>query len=205
MGNRHKAEMRSEMRKVLSSLDERWLQAASREVCSNLTRIIEHDIKSSVSKILAWVSFFPGEVDLTAFISDQLGKREVYLPKSMPDCSMNFVAIGNDWLERMQSGVYGIPEPDDSWGKTFDTALAPMTAVIVPGLAFNAEGHRLGRGRGFYDRFFARPHMLEAHKIGVCWELQMRSDIECSHYDVPVDWICHERFGFRTEKTGVGV
>ena len=196
--------MRGEMRRVLGSLDPRWVQAASREVCQNLDRIVEHDIKRPVSCILAMVRFFPGEVDLSDFISRQTARREVYLPRVSPDGIMNFVQIQEDWLDALHSGRFGIPEPELASGKTFDTAMAPLSAVIVPGLAFTDEGARLGRGKGCYDRFFARPHMMEAEKIGVCWELQVVKEVPVYPHDVSVGWICHERFGFRTERGGPG-
>jgi 5-formyltetrahydrofolate cyclo-ligase len=58
--------------------------------------------------------------------------------------------------------------------------------VLVPGLAFSRDGHRLGRGGGFYDRLLAG-RAREATKIGVCFALQLQSEIPRAEHDIIVD------------------
>jgi 5-formyltetrahydrofolate cyclo-ligase len=186
------------MSRILSRLDKRWLRAASRQLCANLNRIIETEIAQDVEHILAWVSFFPGEVDLTSFIDRQLDHRKIYLPRALPDRSMTFLSIGKDWLSSMQSGQFGIPEPGTDSGQAYNLDWARETVVITPGLAFDKEGGRLGRGGGYYDRFFARGRMVEATKVGVCWTLQIGDLVPVESHDVTMDWICHERGWLRT-------
>ncbi|MBX7143664.1 MAG: 5-formyltetrahydrofolate cyclo-ligase [Oligoflexia bacterium] len=186
------------MKKVLGRLDDRWLQAASRELCAQLTRLVETEIPRDIEHVLAWVSFFPGEVDLSKFITEQLDKRNVYLPRTLPDHSMNFISIGKDWMGRMESGHLGIPEPGEQSGKLYEPAWSHQTLVVVPGLAFDSQGSRLGRGGGFYDRFFARPPMIESVKVGVCWKLQIVESVPTESHDMMIDWICHEEGWVRT-------
>jgi 5-formyltetrahydrofolate cyclo-ligase len=186
------------MKKILARLDERWLTVASREVSEQLTTILDVDIPQEIEHILAWVSHFPGEVDLSEFISEQLDKRSVYLPRSLADRSMSFVSVGKDWVNSMESGHFGIPEPSSETGVLYDFANAPQTVVIVPGLAFDATGNRVGRGGGYYDRFLARAGMQPAIKIGVCFSLQMIPKVPSRSHDITMDWVCHERAALRT-------
>lgn len=66
--------------------------------------------------------------------------------------------------------------------------IGEVDVVLVPGLAFNRQGCRLGRGGGFFDRFLARPG-LRAQTIGVCFESQVRADIPVEPHDVRVQRI----------------
>lgn len=192
-------ELRQEMRRILASLDARWIEAASRELNGKLAELIDNTLECHIAHILAWIPYFPGEIDLTSFITEQLDKRAVYLPRVSPDHSMTFIAAGYDWRENMAAGFFGIPEPNQELGRVFEAAFAPASAVIVPGLSFDRHGNRLGRGGGCYDRFFSLPEMRSAVKIGVCWSLQVVPAVPCQSHDMPVDWICHERGCFKTD------
>jgi 5-formyltetrahydrofolate cyclo-ligase len=201
LGKRQKRnELRAELRKVVASLDERWMRAASAEVCTNLGSIIQQVEEQSpshrIERVLAWTSFFPGEVDLAPFISTQLSKRRVYLPRSLPDYSMNFISIGQRWMDDAQTGDLGIPEPSQDKGESYERKDVSDTLVVVPGLAFDRSGNRIGRGKGYYDRFLGSPAMKGALKVGVMWSLQLLDEVPVESHDIPMDWICHEE-GFK--------
>ena len=74
MGNRAKKELRLEMKRIVSSLDKRWLKAASFEICQRLSALLDNELGPGIRHVLAWTSFFPGEADLSAFIGEQLEK-----------------------------------------------------------------------------------------------------------------------------------
>ena len=198
LSKRRRREIRGEMKRILTSLDSRWIEAASHEVCLNLSRLVDEEISEDIEHVLAWASFFPGEVDISAFINQQLDKRRIYLPRVLPNNSMSFISIGKDWLNNMEAGNFGIPEPGLSSGEVYDYRWARQTAVITPGLAFDKSGARLGRGGGYYDRFFANEGMMNSIKIGVCWSLQLDQELPVESHDVFMDWICHERSALKT-------
>lgn len=62
---------------------------------------------------------------------------------------------------------------------------------LVPGLAFDISGARLGRGKGFYDRYFAKNNGL---KIGLAWSEQVLADIPVEDHDSYMDFIITEKF-----------
>ncbi len=78
----------------------------------------------------------------------------------------------------VHTGRHGVREPAGNQ-VIDDDALA---AILVPGLAFDHRGHRLGRGGGFYDRFLARlgPQIL---RIGVCMDEQIIGAVPCADHD----------------------
>ena len=80
-----------------------------------------------------------------------------------------------------QTGSYSIQEPI---GEEF-TCHKEISLAIVPGMAFDKSGNRLGRGRGFYDRTL--PKLTEAYKIGLCFPFQFMESIPCEAYDIKMD------------------
>lgn len=195
---KQKQALRGEMRKILASLDPRWMNAATAQTCDNLTRLVEQEYGTPFSHLLAWTAFFPGEVELTRFIESELNRRTIYLPRVVDDGSMTFIPISKGWEHSAESSGFGIPAPRDEPGSTYSSDNGPHTIVIVPGLAFDREGNRIGRGKGFYDRFLARAGMRSAIKIGVCWSLQLVPHVPTDSHDVMMDWIVTEEGAIRT-------
>lgn len=103
------------------------------------------------------------------------GKR-LAVPK-ITDGRMEFL-----WLTdrtRLEPGFGGIPEPVEG-----ERADAPDALVLMPGLAFDRQGHRMGYGGGYYDRFLARePHPT----IALCFDFQLLDCLPTEDHDIPVD------------------
>jgi len=200
MKQHQKKEMRHEMRLMLANLDARWEAAAHREICAQLEALFGAQLPVSIEHILCWVPCFPGEVDLAGFIAERLkaGSR-VYLPRVLEAGRMEFISIGEEWGSQLTPGHRGILEPREGSGELFRPQVPDSVAVLVPGLAFDQHGGRLGRGGGFYDRFLAQPELQGATKVGVCWSMQVIHDTPTDTHDVAMDWICHERGSLRVE------
>ncbi len=197
MGAGARAELDAEMRKVLGCLDARWIQAASHDLSRRLSQFLDTLQERRISAVLAWIPFFPGEIDLSSFISEQIGKREVYLPRVLSEDGMQFVAIDQSWASMTQSGYRGVPGPK-SGGKVYDPILAAETVAIVPGLAFDREGARLGRGGGYYARFL-QSGLADVVTVGVCWSLQIVQKIPSQNNVLYMDWVCTEREIFEAQ------
>ena len=121
------------------------------------------------------------EVRTVAMLEQALkdGKR-VAIPKCYGD-TMKFIFI--DDLSKVEKGYANIPEPiaDDPVADD-KTAL-----VLMPGLAFDPEGHRIGYGGGFYDKFLeAEP---DHPTLALCYAFQMLPHLETEAHDIPVDYV----------------
>ena len=107
------------------------------------------------------------------------GKR-VAVPKVYGE-EMRFIYL--DDLTQVSKGYAGIPEP---------IADAPVAEdqralVLMPGLAFDPQGHRIGYGGEFYDRFLAQePHHPT---LALCYEFQMQAHLDTEEFDIPVDTV----------------
>ena len=107
------------------------------------------------------------------------GKR-VAVPKVYGE-EMKFLYMTD--LDRVEKGYAGIPEPIDDGPLAED----PTALVLMPGLAFDPEGHRIGYGGGFYDKFLASE---PGHPtLALCYDFQMLPKLETEEFDIPVDWV----------------
>ena len=107
------------------------------------------------------------------------GKR-VAVPKCYGD-EMKFIFM--DDLSKVELGYANIPEPiADGPVADDETAL-----VLMPGMAFDPEGHRIGYGGGFYDKFLAAEPNHPT--LALCYEFQMLPKLETEAHDIPVDTV----------------
>lgn len=81
----------------------------------------------------------------------------------------------------LQLGAMNIFEPA---GAPF-TAYEQIEVVVVPGVSFDANGNRLGRGRGYYDRFLVQ--VPQAYKLGICFDFQKVAHVSTGPSDVPMN------------------
>ena len=115
------------------------------------------------------------------------GKR-VAVPKCEKDSSeMTFYLIKS--MSDLAPGYYGILEPDTEKCERIDDYSHGL--CVVPGLSFDAEGYRLGYGRGYYDRFLKQ---FRGTSVGLCYSSCVKWKLPRSDYDVPVDMISTERY-----------
>lgn len=106
--------------------------------------------------------------------------KQVAVPKVFGD-SMKFIALPD--LTRVAKGYAGIPEPVDDGPIAHDT----HALVLMPGLAFDKSGRRVGYGGGFYDRFLSREP--EHPTIALCYDFQLFDRLETEEFDIPVDMV----------------
>ena len=107
------------------------------------------------------------------------GKR-VAVPKVYGE-EMRFIYLTD--LSRVAKGYSGIPEPIADGPAADD----PRALVLMPGLAFDRQGHRIGYGGGFYDKFLAREP--EHPTIALCYDFQLLPELETEEFDIPVDTV----------------
>ena len=107
------------------------------------------------------------------------GKR-VAVPKVYGD-EMKFLYL--DDLTKVSKGYAGIPEPIADGPVADDTT----ALVLMPGLAFDPQGHRIGYGGGFYDKFLAAEPNHPT--LALCYEFQMLPVLDTEEHDIPVDTV----------------
>ena len=124
----------------------------------------------------------PDEVNTHRLLDELVEEgKTVLLPEVVDDETM--VVRRYRSSADLREGAYHIMEPV---GEMF-TDYQQIDVVLVPGVAFDADGHRLGRGRGYYDRFLKTVGTVS--KIGVCFDFQKVQEVPVGPDDVMVDLV----------------
>ncbi len=170
-----KKAFRREISAKKRAMTEEQIESASQRLSEQL---FATDAYQNAKSIYAYLSYNQ-EVRTEGIIRRALadGKR-VSVPKVFGD-DMKFLWI--DDLDHIAPGAYNIPEPiADGPEADDDTAL-----ILMPGLAFDPEGHRLGYGGGFYDRYLSEHH--DHTLVALCYDFQLFDHLETEAHDIPVD------------------
>lgn len=121
--------------------------------------------------------------------------KELYLPvlANFPERRLWFCAYTPG--EPLVSNRFGIPEPKNTPLRRIRSV--SLDLVLMPLVAFDANGHRLGMGGGYYDRSFSfikrRRHWRKPRLVGLAYEFQRLPLIESESWDVPLDGVATER------------
>lgn len=175
-----KRKLRRKMMDMREALSPEGVRRESLAVCE---RLIRHPAFKEGKTILF---YYPHrkELDVRPAMEEAwLAGKRVVLPKSDPASkSLSFFRIERG--EALVSGSYGIPEPS---GKEAARILPDaIDLVVVPGVAFDERGYRLGYGGGYYDRFFSR-HPGPFHRIGVAYSFQVVPTVYPEEHDQRLD------------------
>ena len=144
-----------------------------------LTKLSRHPRLADAHTVLLY-SALPDEVPTQPLLNRLSTEgKTVLLPRVVSDTDMELRRYtGSNDLEQ---GAYGIMEPTGELFIDYDN----IDVAVVPGMAFDREGHRLGRGKGYYDRFLTRlPH---TYKIGVCFPFQLVDHVPADAHDILMD------------------
>lgn len=176
-----KKELRQSLRQVTSEISPEATVDHSHKACHLLFETTEFKKAETVMVFLS----LAGEIDTSPIVLRcWQDRKRVLAPKvSWNQRRMLPVEIRSLTDDLMVTGM-GIREPIS--GIPFPIPLLDM--VIVPGLGFDESGNRLGRGRGFYDRFLAHPE-LKAIACGLAFEKQVLADIPVGPLDRKIDML----------------
>lgn len=166
-----KVDLRRSVRKILEVLTETQRKEKSHKLSSNLSKLIsEHS-----PKIIGVFSPLKGEPEWATFIQGDLA-----FPGTRENGDMGFYACAESELVLTED--FGVPlktPPKESKEVVPDV-------LVIPGLAFSRKGERLGRGKGFYDKYLKTYNGL---KVGICFTDQLFAEIPTEPWDELIDVI----------------
>lgn len=180
-----KKEIRKEIISTRNSVDMIIRQKWDKTIFENL---INSNFYNEAKSIFIFISY-GSEVDTIRIIEHSLKTgKEVYVPKTYKDIKeMKAVKITN--LTNMVKDKMGILEPidvsKDSIGESFDL-------IIMPGVAFDFFGNRIGYGGGYYDKYLSS-YKEKTEKVALAYHMQLLNKIETEEHDIKVDYIITEK------------
>lgn len=181
-----KNELRATVKSRVASMNEDERRQASTAACTKLATL---EPFRHASVIMLYMPL-ADEIDLTPFaIGCFRAGKTVCVPTvdwERRDMRPVEVASFNDDL--MQIDEHGLRSPRD--GRPMLPSVLDM--VIVPGIAFDVTGRRLGRGGGFYDRFLARLHR-SVTTVGLAYDVQVVDQVPTAENDRRVEYLATDR------------
>ncbi|MAG17877.1 MAG: 5-formyltetrahydrofolate cyclo-ligase [Candidatus Diapherotrites archaeon] len=177
-----KAVLRKQIFEKRKSVSKDEVLEKSKKIFENLFSLEEIN---QAQNIAVYISF-NNEVE-TKLIIEKLWKlgKNVFIPV-MKEEHLHFAKINS--FEGLAENKRGILEPKE------ELFISPneIELFIVPGLAFDKEGNRLGWGKGFYDHFF-NFNKIDAKKIGLAFDFQIVIQIPHKSHDVKMDFVVTEK------------
>ncbi|MDP6139297.1 MAG: 5-formyltetrahydrofolate cyclo-ligase [Candidatus Woesearchaeota archaeon] len=182
-----KQTLKSEIFEKRKALSKEGIKEKSNKIKEKLFSLPEF---KDAKNILFYVSF-NDEVDTHEIIKELLANKEKniivpYVVKNNPILQLSEIKNFNE----LEPKTWGILEPKDEFIRKFD--IENVDLVIIPGIVFDQNGHRIGYGYGYYDRFLKK---LDKNvvKIGFGFEFQIVDKIPEEKHDVPVDIMVTEK------------
>ncbi len=173
--NKDDIRRRVRARKRLLNDDER--RQAADKVFSRLEQLAAF----AVSENILIYNSLPDELSTRIFLDKWSTDKRFFLPR-VNGLDLELLPYERT---RMQMGAFRIEEP------TGDDVTDPrqMELVIVPAVAFDRAGNRVGRGKGYYDRLLSKTN---AYTVGVAYDFQLFDEINVDDHDIPVDMVITE-------------
>ena len=193
-----KKEIRLKAQGIRNSIPSVVRAQKSKKIHDNLEEL---SIFQNAEHILFYYTF-GSEVDTIPLINRHIKDKNIYLPRLVG--KNKFIALPFHNFDTLRKGVLEIPEPiikedipldvKQRGGEAIENYIESnlkyenkLDLIIVPGLAFNEDGNRIGMGKGFYDRYLSKlPHVP---RIALAFEEQMLESIPKDTYDEPINII----------------
>ncbi|MCF7908316.1 MAG: 5-formyltetrahydrofolate cyclo-ligase [Candidatus Omnitrophica bacterium] len=168
--NREKQELRQKLLGQLLSLTKEEVKRRSKDVEDKLSSLGEYKQAKNI------MVYYPlkGEVDILEMVRKDIKSKKFLFPVMDTKAKKLQAYEVENLNDQFVVGPYGVREPDTEKTQKFDIEKIDM--VIVPGLSFDCNCNRLGRGAGFYDRFLQRL-TPSTKKVGIAFDFQISQDL----------------------------
>ena len=162
--------------------NEKKLRSAEqlREQSATIMSLLEMHERFQKAHVVLMYYALPDEPSTQLRLDQWAREKEIILP----------VVVGSDLILRrysgrdsLKEGAFHILEPQ---GEIFED-YASIELIVVPGMAFDVQGNRLGRGKGYYDKLLCHPLLKQAYKLGVCFDFQKIAHVPTMPFDVPMN------------------
>jgi len=174
------AAIREQMKRRINTLSTDERADKSNRIATRIMDMPEYEESSSV------FCYVPheNEVDVRLVLEDALHQgKALFVPKIEGKGIMRAALVPEGPLDSLTPGAYGIPTMEGT--RTADPE--ELDIIIVPGIAFDISGNRVGRGGGYYDRYLSQTRGSKCFKCAVAYDFQVIEEIHAQPWDMPMD------------------
>ncbi|HSW35857.1 MAG TPA: 5-formyltetrahydrofolate cyclo-ligase [Candidatus Limnocylindrales bacterium] len=178
------------VRKQILQIRDRLLPEEIKDKSSSIGRNLMSLPAYQNARTMMFFISFGSEVYTRSMVEESIKQGiQTLAPKAVPETRELIPSKIIDWDGDLKPGAYGIPEPRAETLRPVDPAAIDL--LIVPGVAFDLEGNRLGYGGGYYDRFFPLLRS-KVPLVALAFELQILPQVPMEKWDRKVDYIITE-------------
>ena len=175
-----KKEIRKQYKMLRNKMSEMEVKEKSDRICQN---IISSNLFQQAEKMLVYAPL-GNEVDICPVMEEGWRQQKrIAFPKVFGE-TMRYFEISS--FSQLEEGTFHVMEPVETNPIDWEEAL-----VLVPGVAFDRQGSRMGYGKGYYDRFFEGK--TDCVKVGVAYELQVADQLPTEENDLPMEYLVTEK------------
>lgn len=172
---------KSDLRKEIRTIKKSYTQDILAQKSNIIIKKLENHPLFQRAKVVMLYASLPDEVQTLDCIAKWQEKKTIILP----------TIVGNDIVPvestkhcNLKEGAYHILEPENA------PYIGSFDLIVVPGMAFDKQGTRLGRGKGYYDRFLTQHP--NTHTIGLCFDFQTLESIPKEPHDIIINEILND-------------
>jgi len=173
-------QQKKEIRKYIKQLKKEYTLEEKKAKSKIIFEQVEQLIEFQKSDTLMAYWSMDDEVYTHDFVLKWFQTKTIILPSVKGDELELRVFKGMD--DMTEGAAFGIKEPKELYKKELDK----IDLIIVPGVAFDKQNNRLGRGKAYYDKLLSKTSAL---KVGVCFDFQMLDSVPVDQYDINMDWV----------------
>jgi len=173
--------LRAEIKLIRKNLSKAEVEEKSNKICDLL---FSSKLLEDTQTVMVYLSAF-NEVRTDKIIAKLLADGKKIVAPVTDKSAVCITPYYISDISQLTKGAYGIFEPP----QTDKAKISDIDAVIVPGIAFDKKGNRMGFGAGYYDRFLVD---FSGTKIGICYNFQLLDELCTDAHDIPMDYIISE-------------
>jgi 5,10-methenyltetrahydrofolate synthetase len=169
---------KKDLRAQIKTLKKQHNSTQLKEQSEQILEKLEKDAAFIQAKRIMLYCSLPDEVQTHAFLEKWREEKVIILPTVVGD---DIIPVELSKGTKFNIGDFNIPEPQN------EPYQGDYDLIIVPGVAFDKSGNRIGRGKGYYDRFLCQH--LEVKRIGICFDFQLVDEVPTEPTDIKMDKI----------------
>lgn len=182
VGSMSKEDIRKEFIRRRAGIDKE--EHKRRSSCA-MRQIIDSEEYARCTRLLAYMPV-RNEISTADLVSDVLNSgRMLYLPRVARERRELEIVRVSDISTDLAKGTFGILEPVGALGAATQAEIEQIEIAVIPGVAFDREGYRLGYGAGYFDGFLSKLS-ADCLTVGVCFSEQLVERLPRDPWDVPV-------------------
>ncbi len=185
--------MKKEIREAILQEKVKFSKAVAKEKSLAIFNILkETDLYKNADNVMVYITLDnENEVSTAPLINDLFDKgKRIFVPLTVHKTKELIVSELKDLEGDLEIGNFGVMEPKKETTRPVDPSILDL--VIVPGVAFDKEGYRIGHGAGYYDRFLPRLSEKTA-TVSLAFDMQLIDKVPTCCHDIAVEYIITEK------------